>query len=161
MPQTRQSRPDSAHDLQAKILKTFEGVASHQHRLRLQDRDAGPASRGGALVLHPQEKKMQKNSLPRPPKAVGKCHVSVSNKVMSSRNISISMSSRSCSSSSGEVMRTYISVILYVLPLSTPDTLSRESISSQFKNQHFAMQFRGGLVFKAHRLVYHSTLGWS
>ena len=33
----------------------------------------------------------------------------------------------------------------------------------QFKNNYFTeslQRFRGGLIFKAHRLVYHSTLGW-
>ena len=32
--------------------------------------------------------------------------------------------------------------------------------SEKFKNNHLAEMFRGGLVFKAHRLVYHSNQGW-
>jgi len=36
-------------------------------------------------------------------------------------------------------------------------------VGLSFKNNYFAeslKRFRGGLVFKAHRLVNHSTLGW-
>ena len=35
-----------------------------------------------------------------------------------------------------------------------------QALKNYCDHQVLHLRFRGGLVFKAHRLVYHSTLGW-
>ena len=49
-------------------------------------------------------------------------------------------------------------VPLYVVPTSNDENTGSSSSLEQWTKGN-VQRFRGGLVFKAHRLLYHSTLG--